>query len=807
MQFPRPAELASDLVFAARTLRRSPGFAVVAVLSLACGFALAATTMAVVNAYLIRSLPYPGADRLYAVMYAPPGPNEPRGITALDWTLLRDVVEFSAASGGETYYLTENGVTQTVPALRVSPGFAQALNLQPFLGRSLSDAEYQRGAENVALITQALWRSRFGADPQIVGRQLQVNPESSPDVVESLRIVGVLPPMVWYRPQTRSPDIFVPMRAPARAYLAQLRAGVPVAFAEKRLTEVVRSVATSLPPNWPGVRLESIHHRYVAGIRPMLLAVAVAAGLVLTIAAANVAVLVLLRALRRQKEIAVRLALGAGRMQIARMLVAESGVICIIALVGGLTLTAVALRSLSPLIETQLNRPARSGVDGIGIDSTVLLVIGGAGLVVAVVLSLVPLVTLWRSELIDTLRRVGASGGDGRMMRRLRGTLIAFEIAGAFALVVGCGLMVRSAVNLLRTDFGYDVERVARGRVIVPAQKYPEAADLSRFFEKLEEPLSTLTRAAPAFSNRGPHYEPPSQPVEFDGRVTGQEALKCAVTTVGRGYFTAFGVPVQLGRNFSAQDRFGSEPVAIVSESLAQQLWPGENALGRRIRTGESAIPDAPLGTWRTVVGVVRDVRQIYDDRELRDLYLPFLQAPVRFGSFYLRTDQSLPKLSAGVREMVAQHERLAVVNDIEPIVQSDRQRADTRFLAGLMTAFAGLAAVLAGLGIYGVTAYAAQQREREVAIRIALGAGGAAIVRMFVREAGLVVALGIAGGLAGAIAVTRILAAQLFNVGRFDALTLVAAGGLIGLLAGFATWWPARRAAKTDPMAVLKES
>ena len=352
--------LVRDLRFAARGLRRTPLFTLVVTLSLGLGFALTATVASVVNAYLLRSLPYPAVDRLYHLRYAPPGPWEPRGMTGLDWTSVQDVVEFPIASAGESFYLGDDGYAVVLRGLRVSPGFSDGLGVSVVAGRRLSAADFAEGAEPVALIGHALWQDRFAASPGAIGRLLRVETESRPGVAESFRIVGVVDPDFYFGRDSRAAvDLLVAHSSPIRTYMVRLREGIPADAAERRLTDAARGAATSpIPADWSGVELESARERWVGTLRPVLFGVTAASALVLVIVCANVAVLMLLRSLQRQREVAVRLALGSAWRHVVRMLLAETSLLCGVALALGVALTAFMLGTLAPLVEAQLGRPA-----------------------------------------------------------------------------------------------------------------------------------------------------------------------------------------------------------------------------------------------------------------------------------------------------------------------------------------------------------------------------------------------------------------------------------------------------------------
>jgi hypothetical protein len=344
-----------------------------------------------------------------------------------------------------------------------------------------------------------------------------------------------------------------------------------------------------------------------------------------------------------------------------------------------------------------------------------------------------------------------------------------------------------------------------RARIVLPARTYPDGPSLLGFYERLTGQLATLSLGPSALTNLPPFFEPPKQAVEADSDAA--NGLAVSVLAVSADYFSTLGIPVTQGRAFTSRDRVGAEPVAIISDTLARRLWPDGNAVGRRLRTAEYPAAGSPLTSWRTVVGVSRDVRQTYADDDQKDIYIPFLQAPNQYAPFMIRTDRPASFWLPQVRAAIAAINPEAAIYESPSLEQeAERLLAGTRFVMSMLTGFAIFAALLAVLGIYGVTAYAVQQREREMAIRIALGATGSAVTRMFLSEGALVLASGIACGLLAAAAVTRMLEHQLYGVQRFDASTLVSTCAIMAIAGLVATWWPARRAAINDPLPLLKE-
>lgn len=801
------ADFWHDLRYGARMLGKKPGFTLVAMLTLALGFALTATMLAVVNAYFIRAMPYPAAQRLYHVIHAAQGQPEPRGAVPLDWKMLNDVVEIADNSTLARLYLGEGPEQQEAQGLFAAPGALEVLGVRPALGRAFLEGDFQKGAEQVVLLSHTLWRDRYGSDPNIVGRELRARQSNLAEPLETYRIIGVLSSEFHLaRDYARGPlEFAVPLRVPQQTYLVRLRAGVSPAVAERRITEAVRNVATTFPPNWTGVKLESIHERYVAGLRPMLVSLTVAASLVLLIVCANVAVLTLLRAMRRQKEIAVRVALGAGHWQITRMLLAEACLLCGGALGSGLALTKLALGLLAPLIQERLGRSAPGGATAIALDSTVLLVVGGTGLLVALSLAFIPVLTPWRCKLADTLRREGRSGTDSPGLRRGRSALIVLEVAASLALLIGCGLMIRSVLHMVTAELGFQPAHVMRTRIALPARTYPDPAAFLHFYDRLIERLKATSNAPFALTNFIPFYEYPPQGFEIDN--ANSVGLNVSIMAVSDNYFGLLGISFKQGRSFTPADRPEAEPVAIVSESLARRLWPNQSALGQRIRPAEQADRNV-RSVWRTVVGVVRDVRQTQMDEDLKDIYLPFWQTPSRYAPLYFRTDHPQALSFKTLRAAVAELDPEVLVSGETALAsEGNKLLAGPRFLMATLTGFAFFATLLALLGIYGVTAYAVQQREREVAIRMAVGATPGAVIRMFLKEGGLVLAGGIVSGLLGTRAVVRLLASELHGVQPFDVVTLVAACAFMLAAGLLATWWPARRAATQTLLAALNEN
>jgi putative ABC transport system permease protein len=518
---------------------------------------------------------------------------------------------------------------------------------------------------------------------------------------------------------------------------------------------------------------------------------------------ANVAVLVVLRTARRQKEVALRLALGSTNGRLLRLLATETCALLAIALGIGVLISRSALTVLAPSIEAQLGRAAPGGTASIAIDATVLFIIAAAGVFAVVMFTLLPLALLRQGRLAAILQRSGTTITDGVGMRRLRSTMLVIEVATTLLLLVGCGLMLRSVGKMARTDLGFEPHQLARARIALRPVDYADPAAFSRFFERFIERADSAG-APVVFSSWPPFAEFPEHAIEIEGR--DGHVLSAGFVNVGPNYFSTLGITLRSGREFTATDVTSSDGVAVISASLAKRLWPAADALGQRVRQVQITARGAePPGPWQTVVGVVADVRQSYGDTSVHDIYSPWIPN-LRFGSFYTRTSHPVASVSRVLQSVAKEIDPRAVVNDLRAVPDENRELAGAEFLSMMLAGFATIAAIIAVLGVYGVTAYSVQQRERELAIRMALGAGRGAVATLFLRESGVVLTVGLVAGLAAALAAARVLEHQMFGVQTVDISTLAATSALMVTTWLVATWWPARRASRTDPAVSLKE-
>lgn len=793
----------SDVRHATRALLRARGFTAVAVGTLAVSLALCVSVATVVNAYLLRGLPYPESDRLFSIRYAAPGTPGPANMEALDWASLNDIIEHPISWDLDNFSLRGAPHPELATGTWVTPGYMEGFGIRPAMGRVFEPADFQEGRPSVALISHRIWQTRFGGDPLVIGRQFQAHVNDRPGEVENFTVVGVLPDGMWH--MNVFTEVLAPLRAPSFPYMVRLREGVHPETAALRIAALVRTGSSTLPSEWR-VELLSTHREYVGQIRPLLLSLAAATALVLLIACANVAVLLMLRASQRRHEIAVRKALGATTARLNSGVAAEALVLGGVATAAGIALAQLVILSLAPALERQLGRGAPGGAAAIELDGLILLGAAAAGLLVTCACSLAP---FWASSRTPVaLALTGGQKGNGERpgQRRARSALIAIEVASSLALLVGAGLMVQSGLRILNVDMGLDVRGIQVGRISLRPRTYTDPPSRNAFYEQLQNRILNVPGIQGlAFSNWWPLQAAPPRGVARDD-ASAEATTRAGMMGVSSDFFGTLGIAIRDGRAFTAADRPGTLDVAIVSETLARTLWPTGRAVGERIRVAPPAGATTPPVSL-TVVGVAADVRHSHTDQELSDVYYAHAQAPSAAVFTYLKAAGPLPRIERDVRAAIAAADSELALGTPRPLADIlDQQRAAPRFLASLLVVFALFAAVLAFVGIYGVIAYAVRQRHREIAVRMAIGADRAAIVRLFLKQGVGIVGGGLALGVFFAVALGRLLEAQLFGVRPAEPGVLALATAAFALCALAAVALPARLAAATDPAAALKE-
>lgn len=788
-----------DTRYALKSLTRSRGFTAVVVLVMAAGVGAVTSVMAVVDAYLLRGLPYPEADRLVNV----------RGVQ-IGWRDVGEIFDPAVTWDLDVFSLIDADRPRQVPGAWVSPGYLEAFGVEPALGRLFTPDEAGPDGASVALISHRLWQERYEGDPGVIGRQIAAFTSDRPDDAESFTVVGVLPADLWHF--NRYTEFLAPLRADNPVYMGRLRAGVSATDAAGFLTRLADERGVEVASD--GVQVRSQHEQYVERVRPTLEVLLIAVGLVLAVACGNAAMLLAVRSTGRAREFAVRRALGGARTRLARQVALEGLMLAAAASALGLGLALALVDGLARPIEQRLGLAIPGGAEALAVGAPAVLVAVAVALATGLVFGLVPVLGAFTHD-ASTFAGAGARGATSSGARgRLRDALILGELALSLTLLTGAGLALRSARHLATVDLGFDPTGVTVGQVLLRAGSYPEAGDRARFHDAVLADVRALPEvAAAAWSLRVPFtWRFNLSPVESEEAPAAsvEDAEQALLQVAGEGYFDALGVPLLRGRAFHAGDTPESEPVVVVSEGLAEQLWPGQDPVGRRMRgvsQPDPMAPDAPLLPWRRVVGVVPDGWSGMELAETHSYYAPHRQLAPLSSALVVRTRNDGPAPVRSIEEAIQRADATVAFASVVELDSVTREAtAPARFLAGLMTAFSGFAGLLAVLGLYGVVAHAAAQRAREVAVRMALGADRARVVRTFVLERVAVITLGLAVGAFGGLALGRALRTELRGVNPADPLTLLTVAALLGLAALAATWVPARRAAAAEPAQVLRE-
>ena len=811
--------LRQDVRYAARALRRSPGFTLVAVLTLALGIGANTAIMSVVNGVLLRPLPYPSPDRIVRVYTAFRGSGTPRYSMSqpefMDYKSLTHVFENAAAYTGATLTLTggcasTNGACEPerVRGIAATRDLFPALGVSPLRGRNFEGDEGRTGREPVVIVSHAFWQNHFGGSPDLLGKVLTLNGVSR-------RVIGILPPDVTLA----RADAFIPiyinpdsLGGRATNYLsgvARPKPNVTVEQAQRELDALTRATAAKYPNVYPasmgyGATVISMRDAIVGDVRPALLILLGAVGLVLLIACANVANLLLARGEARQREIAVRLALGANRRRVLRQLLTESTVL---ALAGGAAGTLLAWWGMKALLA--VNPDAIPRLELVHIDLTVALATLGVALITGLLFGLAPALRMARPELQSSLKEGTRGGSVGRAQQKLGRLLVAGEVALAVVVVIGAALLVRSFWALRNVDPGFDPKHVLAVDLALPPARYDMNA-ATTFYRQLIERMAALpgVTVAAAASDLPPVASGSNWDIEILGRrrAAGEAAPSPNVRSVTAGYFRALRIQATRGRVFNDEDVGSSQLVAVINETAERTIWRGTSPIGQQIRFA----PDEP---WLTIVGVARDVRSMGLSEDVTpEVYLLHEQLPAitketeRTMYVIARTAGDAASLAPAARRAVRDLDPLLAITGIRTMTEMiDLSVARPRFTMLLLGVFGAVALVLAAVGIYGIMSHAVKRRTREIGIRMALGARPADVLRLVVGQGMSLAGAGLAVGVLAALAATRLMTRLLFGISATDPLTFAGIVLLLGAVAFVASWLPARRAVLTDPTLALR--
>ncbi|HZI17673.1 MAG TPA: ABC transporter permease [Pyrinomonadaceae bacterium] len=803
-----------DVRYAARMLVKSPGFTVVAVLALALGIGANTAIFSVVNAVLLRPLAYRDPGQLVFINHNYQKLDLKASVSAAGYAHYRDNAKsFSelAAVTGWGVNLTGDGEPERLQGHTVTANLFPMLGAEAARGRTFAAEENQPGRNRVVVLSDSLWQRRFGAQEGLVGKDITLNGEP-------YTVVGIMPPGFQFgREMGQTADLWSPLAftpeqlSPngwTNEYLqvvGRLREGVPIEQAQAELDAMAESIRAQYMPgqdatHW-GLLATSVEETIVGKIRPALLVLLGAVAFVLLIACANVANLMLARAASRQKEVAVRTALGASRRRVIRQLLTES---VLLALVGGGLGLLLALWGVDLLVKLNEDKIPRS--HEIGLDSSVLLFTLGVSVLTGIIFGLAPAFQSSKIELQDTLKEGGRSG-KAAMRRGVRNALVVAEVSLAVVLLVGAGLLIRSFVELQRVSPGFRPDGVLAMQLTLPANKYAEPPSRDQFVRRMLEEVQAL----PGVVSAGVTTVLPMSGNQQSGSfvIEGRQTAPNVASPHGDrwraspDYFKAMSIPLVRGRYFAESDTPDAPGVAIIDETMAKKYWPDEDPLGKRI----SFEGGAQNRKWREIVGIVGHVRSVALEGDSRvQYYVPYAQATQTVVFLAVRAEGDPTALAGAVRGNIRSIDPdlpVYKVTTMERLVADSL--AQRRFSVFLFGVFAALALVLAVVGLYGVMSYTVLQRTHEIGLRMALGAQARHILRMVLGQGLGLVAVGLAVGLLGAFALTRLMSSLLYGVSATDPLTYAGIALLLASVALIASYIPARHATRVDPMIALR--
>jgi putative ABC transport system permease protein len=807
-------ELAQNLRYGFRQLRRKPGFTAVAVLTLALGIGANTAIFSIVDAVLLRPLAYPHPDQIVLLFNVPlEQPDALGAISYRDFTEIREQNRVFSRMGGNTFHdltLTGAGEPSIVNTADVTPEIFPLLDAKPLAGRTLLPEDGRQPAAPVAVLSENLWRSRFGSNPALIGQSINLD-------MRSFTVVGILPASFRYPDGAAHQDVWIPIAQdpvfgpltrqpgiPVMSGIGRLKPGVSIAQAQSDMNTLSARLAKEFPAQDSGrkLRIESFPQFVVGNVKTALLILLGAVGLVLLIACANIANLLLSRGTSRSREIAMRMALGAERSRVVRQLLTESALLGLLGGIAGVAIAAVSVWSFRPFLPADLAR-----ISSIHVGGPVFLFALLVSLVAALVFGLAPALFATRSNLQTSMQEGGERAGQ-RGGQFLRSFLASAEISLAVVLLVGGGLLIRSFARVTSVDPGFDPHNVIEAEVSLPQFQYSRPKQWTDFSNQLleqlhEQPgLRDSAIAAPLPMDR-------QGEASFTFTIVGNPPLQpgkpntADYATVSPEYFHVMRIPLLRGRFFSVQDSPSDPKVAIISEALARRYFPNQDPLGREMKFG---FPPN-INVSREIVGIVGDVRDVaLSQKPGPMMYVPFAQAPLWGGEVVARSSMGASSVAAGIRQAVQSIDKNLPVTDVNSFPQVlNTSVAQERFRTLLMASFSMIAQLLAAVGIFGVISYSASQRTREIGIRMALGAERRDVLRMVIGQGLKLALIGVVIGIVGAFALTRFLASLLYGVTPTDPVTFTAVSLILIAVALLACYIPARRAAKVDPMVALR--
>ena len=797
-----------------RGLQQNPGFALVAVLTLALGIGANSAMFSIINAVLLRPLPYRDPQNL--VLFSEHWPQFPRlSLSYLNYRDWRDQSRsFEAVGAVRNFVMTMTGIEQAerIPAQNVTASLFDLLGVRPELGRPFDAAEDRPGAPPVALISHSLWQRRFSSSQTVLRKSITLDNQS-------YSLIGVMPP--GFEVLQQAADVILPFEPwastlpndrswhPGILPIARLKSGVSLEQARSDIATIAARLAKEYPENDSNVSslVDRMQDQIVQNARPVLLILVAAVGAVLLIACVNVANILLVRATGRRREIAVRVALGARRSDIVSQLVTESVLLALLGGAVGLLLAWTALPILLRMAGSSLPRS-----NAVSVDAYVLGVTAFIALLVGILVGLVPAWQAWSVDLRETLGDAGR-GGPSLSVLRTREALVVSEIALAMVLLAGAGLLLRSFERLSQVSPGFSADHILLADIVRSPSAYRDPNIRLGFFDRVFEQLSVLpgVRSAGGVSFLPVTGTGSALHFNIQGRPPGspQEYTISNYRVVSAGYFKALGVRLLAGRWLEDRDREQAPDVVLIKSSFAKAYFPNQSPLGQHIQLGATPDPSIP---WMEVVGVVGDVKQSLASESSTEMYVPYRQAdkvlPVFAMSLVVRTVGDPLVLAGAIRAIAHELDPNQPITGIRTMEQNISQSmSEPRFRTVLLAVFAGVALALAAVGIFGVMAYSVAQRTRELGVRVSLGASRGLIFQLVLIRGLHLTLLGLAIGLAATFALTRYLSSLLFNVPAYDPLTLVCVASGLLLVSLCACYLPARRAMLVDPIVALRQA
>jgi predicted permease len=808
-----------DVWYGARMLRKSPGFAIVAVLTLALGIGANAAIFSVIEAVLLRPLPYKDPGRIAMIWNVLP-PQARADIALAPWGegMLHEFhqahsLEAIAAFKEYSFNLTGTGQPNQVDGIRASAELFRVLGVQPELGHTFTKEEDRPDNDHYVVLSDGLWRQMFGGDPHLIGKTIRI--DSEPYVV-----LGVMPPNFEFPLGAEMPPNFgfsakpalwtplglpaVPRRGPSElAVMGKLKAGVTIGQATADFALIENGLERKFPGSkgWLHALLVPLRTQAVGGARLGLLTLMAAVVFLLLITCANVSNLLLVRAIGRGQELSLRAALGAGRARIARQLFTESLLLALAGTVCGIGLAWAGLRVIVSLAASRVPRIAGAHVDPTLFGYSLLLACG-----VTLLFGTFPAWRASRVNLADALK-AGPKSSGGSAARRMQTWLVVAEVALSVVLLAGSGLLIRSFLRLLEVNPGFHAARALTFEVSLPKQDYPNYESMTAVYRRIVEHLARIPSVEAAALGNLPMTGTDDQTafiVEGAPPLSPEHVPIAEYVIAGPNYFRSLGIPIRRGRGFRETDTEHSQPVVVLNETMAERLWPGQDPIGKRIRMSAPGFP------WLTVVGVVANVN-LYSlgDSARLEMFVPYTQKPypsMRSMQFVVRTAESPAATLTSVRAAVATVDAnlpVAQVRTVREIVQGTLTPA--RFSMLLLTAFGALALILAAIGIYGVLSHQVAAQTREIGIRLAIGASPGSVLKMEFRRGMTLVIIGAVAGTALALALARVMRSLLFGITQNDPVSYLAAVLALAAAAALACYVPARRAMRVDPIVALR--